>query len=78
MVLCNGSLPQYQLFCLQANIVAQTKINFNEQQLLLLMHQHLISKGLTNTAEKLVQEANLNITEKKSAPFTYVAHCRVS
>jgi len=63
---------------LQANIVAQTKIHFNEQQLLLLMYQHLVGKGLTKTADLLVQEANLNIAEKKSAPFTYVAHCRVS
>jgi len=42
------------------------------------MYQHLVGKGLTKTADLLVQEANLNITEKKSAPFTYVAHCRVS
>lgn len=42
------------------------------------MHQHLIGKGLAKTAESLVQEANLNIAEKKSVPFTYVAHCRVS
>ncbi|XP_025420180.1 protein mahjong isoform X4 [Sipha flava] len=60
----------------RANIVAQTKINFNEQHLLLLIHQHLIAKGYTGAADKLVQEANLNITEKKSVPFTYVAHCR--
>lgn len=42
------------------------------------MHQHLLGKGLVKTAESLVQEANLNITEKKSVPFTYVTHCRVS
>lgn len=66
------------MFYVQANIVAQTKIHFNEQQLLLLMHQHLMAKGLSKTAESLVQEANLNIAEKKSAPFTYVSHCRVS
>ncbi|XP_008184180.1 DDB1- and CUL4-associated factor 1 isoform X1 [Acyrthosiphon pisum] len=60
----------------RANVVAQTKINFNEQQLLLLMHQHLMAKGLSTTAESLVQEANLNIAEKKSTPFTYISHCR--
>ncbi|CAH1724928.1 DDB1- and CUL4-associated factor 1 isoform X2 [Aphis gossypii] len=60
----------------RANIVAQTKIHFNEQQLLLLMHQHLVAKGLSTTAESLVQEANLNIAEKKSTPFTYISHCR--
>lgn len=42
------------------------------------MHQHLIAKGLTKTAEILVQEATLNVTEKKSLPFTYVSHCRVN
>lgn len=67
-----------QFFHLQANIVAQTKIHFNEQQLLLLMHQHLMGKGLSKTAETLVLEANLNISEKKSTPFTYISHCRVT
>lgn len=42
------------------------------------MHQHLMANGLSKTAESLVQEANLNIADKKTAPFTYVAHCRVS
>lgn len=42
------------------------------------MHQHLMAKGLSKTAETLVQEGNLNIAEKKSTPFTYVTHCRVS
>ncbi|XP_050525532.1 protein mahjong isoform X2 [Daktulosphaira vitifoliae] len=64
----------------RANIVAQTKIHFNEHQLLHLMYQHLMSKGLTKTAESLVQEANINIEEKKSStllePFKYIAQCR--
>lgn len=42
------------------------------------MHQHLMANGLSKTADVLVHEANLNITEKKSLPFTYVSHCRVS
>jgi len=42
------------------------------------MYQHLMAKGLSTTAESLVQEANLNIAEKKSTPFTYISHCRVS
>lgn len=37
-----------------------------------------MTKGLSTTAESLVQEANLNIAEKKSTPFTYISHCRVS
>lgn len=63
---------------MQANIVAQTKIHFNEQQLLLLIHQHLMTNNLSKTAEVLVQEANLNVAEKKYAPLPYVAHFRVS
>lgn len=63
---------------MQANIVASTKINFNEQQLLLLVHQHLVAKGLNKTADILSQEADLNLPEKKAALFTYASHCRVS
>jgi HIV-1 Vpr-binding protein len=43
----------------QANVVAQTKIQFNDRQLLQLIHQHLISKGFPETAASLVKEANL-------------------
>lgn len=43
----------------KANIVAQTKIHFNDRQLLLLIHQHLMSKGLVDTATILQKEANL-------------------
>jgi len=68
----------YQLFYFQANIVAQTKINFNEQQFHLLMYQHLMTKGLSKTADSLVQEANLNVPEKKSTHFTYIFHYHVS
>lgn len=42
------------------------------------MHQHLVAKGLSKTAEILVQEANLNVAEKKSLPFNYISHCRVN
>ncbi|XP_066157890.1 protein mahjong isoform X2 [Euwallacea fornicatus] len=43
----------------KANVVAQTKIQFSDRQLLQLMHQHLISKGFINTAGVLVKEACL-------------------
>ncbi|XP_077295006.1 lisH and WD40 domain-containing protein mahjong [Arctopsyche grandis] len=43
----------------RANVVAQTHITFNERQLFQLIHQHLLSKGLTNTAESLQKEADL-------------------
>ncbi|XP_044751258.1 protein mahjong [Coccinella septempunctata] len=44
----------------RANVVAQTKIQFNEDQLLQLIHQHLVAKGLSETASHLVKEANLS------------------
>lgn len=43
----------------KANVVAQTKIQFNEQQLNELIYSHFISKGLTETAAMLQKEANL-------------------
>ncbi|XP_018571764.1 DDB1- and CUL4-associated factor 1 isoform X2 [Anoplophora glabripennis] len=44
----------------RANVVAQTKILFNDRQLLQLIHQHLVQKGYTDTAGMLVKEANLS------------------
>ncbi|OXU21314.1 hypothetical protein TSAR_001940 [Trichomalopsis sarcophagae] len=43
----------------RANVVAQTRIQYNEQQLHQLIYQHLLSKGLTETATTLQKEANL-------------------
>ncbi|KAB0791614.1 hypothetical protein PPYR_03414 [Photinus pyralis] len=44
----------------RANIVAQTKIHFNDKQLLQLIHQHLLAQGLTETATSLQKEARLS------------------
>lgn len=44
----------------KANVVAQTKIQFNDRQLLQLIHQHLVTKGFVDTASVLVKEANLS------------------
>lgn len=44
----------------QANVVAQTKIQFNDRQLLQLIHQHLVQKGYSDTAGMLIKEANLS------------------
>lgn len=44
----------------KANVVAQTKIQFNEQQLYFLIYQHLQDNGLTSTAENLLREAKLD------------------
>lgn len=43
----------------KANVVAQTKIQFNEQQLYELMYEHLLARGLTESAAVLHREANL-------------------
>ncbi|CAH0556965.1 unnamed protein product [Brassicogethes aeneus] len=44
----------------RANVVAQTKIQFMDKQLLQLIHQHLVAKGYGDTASTLVKEANLS------------------
>lgn len=50
------------LSCLQrANVVAQSRITFPEKELLVLIRNHLLSKGLQDTANLLVKEANLNL-----------------
>lgn len=43
----------------KAKVVAQTKIHFNDRQLLQLIHQHLVSKGYSETATMLQKEAHL-------------------
>ncbi|XP_055715205.1 protein mahjong isoform X2 [Phlebotomus papatasi] len=43
----------------KANVVAQTKIQFNENQLYQLIHQHLLSRGLSEAASTLQREAGL-------------------
>lgn len=60
----------------RANVVAQTRIQYNEQQLNQLIHQHLISKGLTETAITFQKEANLDSPAimkpvTTCQPFTY-------
>ena len=40
-------------------MVTQTKIVFNEKELLQLIHNHLVQKGLTKTAQTLIDEASL-------------------
>uniref|UniRef100_A0AAR2IWV3 DDB1- and CUL4-associated factor 1 n=1 Tax=Pygocentrus nattereri TaxID=42514 RepID=A0AAR2IWV3_PYGNA len=43
----------------RANVVAQSRITFPEKELLLLIRNHLLSKGLTDTASALTKEAEL-------------------
>lgn len=55
----------------KANVVAQTKIQFNAQQLDELIHDHLLARGLTASAAALQQEAGLT---SKVVPTKLVAH----
>ncbi|XP_047353955.1 protein mahjong isoform X2 [Vespa velutina] len=60
----------------RANVVAQTRIQYNEQQLNQLIYQHLVSKGLSDTASTLYREANLDSPAVMKPltnyqPFTY-------
>uniref|UniRef100_W4VRK8 DDB1- and CUL4-associated factor 1 n=1 Tax=Corethrella appendiculata TaxID=1370023 RepID=W4VRK8_9DIPT len=61
----------------KANVVAQTKIQYNEQQLNQLIYQHLIARGLNETATCLQKEAGLNniiLPQRIAAhhsPFTF-------
>jgi HIV-1 Vpr-binding protein len=50
--------------------VAQTRIQYNEQQLHQLIYQHLLSKGLTESASILQKEANLE-SPTLAKPLTY-------
>ncbi len=43
----------------QDDVVAQTKIVYQEKELLQLIHSHLAAKGLSKTAVMLQQEADL-------------------
>lgn len=43
----------------RANVVAQSRITFPEKELLMLIRNHLFAKGLHETANTLVREANL-------------------
>ncbi|XP_072307893.1 DDB1- and CUL4-associated factor 1-like isoform X1 [Eucyclogobius newberryi] len=45
----------------RANVVAQSRITFSKEELLMLIRNHLISNGLIDTANLLVKEASLNV-----------------
>lgn len=55
----------------RANVVAHTKIQFNEQQLHELIHEHLLARGLTESAQTLQREAGL---QAKVAPPKATVH----
>lgn len=41
-------------------MITQTKIVFNEKELLQLIHKHLVGKGLSKTAKTLLEEADIS------------------
>lgn len=47
------------LFCLKASVVAQTRIEYNRQELNQLIYQDLMKQGLGKTAHMLLGEAKL-------------------
>ncbi|NWU98107.1 DCAF1 factor, partial [Upupa epops] len=58
----------------KADVVAQSRITFPEKELLLLIRNHLISKGLGETASILTKEADLPMTAAShSSTFTPIA-----
>lgn len=54
----------------RANIVAQTKIQFNDRQLLQLIHQHLAGRGMMETANMLQKEGQLTTILPPPGAFT--------
>ncbi|XP_006631057.2 DDB1- and CUL4-associated factor 1 isoform X1 [Lepisosteus oculatus] len=59
----------------KANVVAQSRISFPEKELLLLIRNHLVTKGLHDTASALTKEADLPmaIHSHSSSAFSPVA-----
>ena len=51
--------------------VAQTRIQFNEKQLLQLIHQHLLSKNMVESASILMKEAGLPPLPLKQASSNF-------
>ncbi|KAM7401544.1 hypothetical protein PAMP_016851 [Pampus punctatissimus] len=51
----------------RANVVAQSRITFSEKELLVLIRNHLVAKGLHDTANTLIKEANLSISCQNSS-----------
>lgn len=57
----------------RANVVAQSRITFSEKELLVLIRNHLVAKGLPDTANMLVKEANLSVTSLCPNPSSCIS-----
>ncbi|XP_023161993.1 protein mahjong isoform X2 [Drosophila hydei] len=53
----------------KANVIAQTRIQYNEQQLYQLIFEHLESKGLSQTAQMLQREVGLPLQTTTTRNF---------
>ncbi|KAM4651260.1 DDB1- and CUL4-associated factor 1 [Discoglossus pictus] len=53
----------------KADVVAQSRISFPEKELLLLIRNHLVTKGLQDTAAALTREADLPMTAASHSSF---------
>ncbi|XP_063797456.1 DDB1- and CUL4-associated factor 1 isoform X2 [Pseudophryne corroboree] len=53
----------------KADVVAQSRITFPEKELLLLIRNHLVSKGLQETVTTLTREADLPMTAASHSSF---------
>ncbi|KAE9038636.1 hypothetical protein PR002_g5915 [Phytophthora rubi] len=49
----------------KASIVANTKITYDENELLRLIHDHLVTKGLHHAASALVDEAKIDVEKRR-------------
>ena len=61
-------------------VVSNTRITYNEKELLQLIHGHLVKKGLSRTAAELIKEAELPdvpasrvLTPAKIQPLVFYA-----
>ncbi|XP_066992783.2 protein mahjong isoform X2 [Anabrus simplex] len=59
----------------RANVVAQTRIQYNDRQLYQLIHQHLLNRGLTESATMLHREAGLPGLPLKQISSSYPTYC---
>lgn len=57
----------------RANVVAQSRITFSEKELLMLIRNHLVAKGLPDTANMLVKEANLSVASLCPNPSSCIS-----
>ncbi|GBP38185.1 Protein mahjong [Eumeta japonica] len=58
----------------RANVVAQTRISYNERQLLQLIHEELVARGLSQSASTLLREAALPPPAAPSPPDPLPPH----